>query len=337
MPQKKKAAKPSSANADQPQRGERLQKVLAAAGVGSRRECEQLILDGRVEVDREIVTELGSRVDAERQEIRVDGSTLTQPRKLYYAVNKPPGVVCTNRDPAGRMRVVDLINSDERLFTIGRLDRSSEGLILVTNDGELANRLTHPRFGIEKTYRVRVAGHPDLTLLKKLEAGMHLADGFARVASARIKRRFRDATELQIVLDEGRNREIRRLLARVGHKVLQLKRVALGPLKLDDMPVGAYRKLSPQEVKRLRASSSKPTTGKPPERRAKPRASATATGPATRGARKPANRQRRPQPTTGTVLDFESGDGATKSATSGGKQARPAKKGKTKRRARQPK
>ena len=129
--------------------GERLQKVLAAAGLGSRRQCEELITTGRVEIDRVVVTELGTRVDPLRQQVRVDGMPLARPKLVYYAVNKPVGVLCTNRDPSGRPRVVDLVpGRDARLFTIGRLDLHSEGLILVTNDGELANRLTHPRYGV---------------------------------------------------------------------------------------------------------------------------------------------------------------------------------------------
>lgn len=231
--------------------GQRLQKVLASAGVGSRRQCEELILAGRVEVDRQTVTELGTRVDPQRQQIRVDGTALTCPKRLYFAVNKPPGVVSTNWDPAARMRVVDLVRSDERLFPVGRLDRTSEGLILVTNDGELANRLTHPRYCVEKTYLARVAGCPSPHELDRLRSGVHLAEGLARVASVRVKRRQRETTELEIVLDEGRNREIRRILARIGHKVLQLKRIAVGPLQLGNLPVGACRPLTREEVQML--------------------------------------------------------------------------------------
>ena len=136
-------------------------KVLAAAGVASRRECEERILQGRVEVDRQVVTELGFRVDPETQEIRVDGQVLPRPKHVYFLVHKPMGVVSTNRDPARRMRVIDLVPEETRMFTVGRLDRNSEGLILVTNDGELANQLTHPRYGIAKTYRAQVLGFPN--------------------------------------------------------------------------------------------------------------------------------------------------------------------------------
>ncbi len=243
--------------------GERLQKVLAAAGVASRRQCETLILEGRVEVDRKTVTRLGVRVDPSCQEIRIDGTVLRRPRRRYYLVNKPVGVVSTNRDPEGRPRVVDLVPCDERLFTVGRLDRTSEGLILVTNDGELANRLTHPRYEIAKTYRARVAGHPTAQELQTLRAGIHLAEGVARVAALRVKGRQTRTTELEIILTEGRNREIRRVLARIGHKVLQLRRTAMGPLRLGSLASGECRELTANEVRKLRQSarSDKPRSG----------------------------------------------------------------------------
>ena len=159
-PAKKSQASPKPAKQAATTTGERLQKVLAAAGLGSRRACEELIVAGRVEIDGQIAAELGVRVDPQKQEIRVDGTPLRQPKTVYYLLNKPPGYLSTNSDPTGRQRVIDLLPADERLFTVGRLDRSSEGLILATNDGELANRLAHPRFGIDKVYHVEVVGHP---------------------------------------------------------------------------------------------------------------------------------------------------------------------------------
>ena len=231
--------------------GERLQKVLARAGVGSRRACEQLIQEGRVEVDGKVVTKLGTRVDVANQKIRVDGEEKGSSQQIYYMVNKPPGVVSTNRDPAGRMRVIDLINSDMRLFPVGRLDRTSEGLILVTNDGELANRLTHPRYQVSKTYLVRVVGKISFAKLQELGKGTHLAEGFVKPESVRIKKHHRQSTELEIVLREGRNREIRRLLARAGHKVTNLCRTAVGAIKLGSLPSGSYRKLTLAEVRKL--------------------------------------------------------------------------------------
>jgi 23S rRNA pseudouridine2605 synthase len=236
----------------EPAVGERLQKVLADAGIGSRRGCEEFILEGRVEVDRKVVDELGARVDPTAVEIRVDGVVLPTPKRAYYIVNKPAGVVSTNLDPDGRARVVDLVQTDVRLFTVGRLDRSSEGLILCTNDGALAHKLTHPSYGVKKVYHVRVAGHPTIHHLRQLEEGFYFADGYAKVAGVKLRKRLGGCTELLITLDEGRNREIRRLLARIGHKVLNLTRVAFGPLKLGTMVKGEFRRLNPDEVTALR-------------------------------------------------------------------------------------
>lgn len=236
-----------------PTKLERLQKVLAAAGIGSRRQCEELIRAGRIEVDGTIVTRLGTTVDPERQEIRVDGVVLSRSKRTYYAVHKPRGVVTTHRDPAGRPRVIDLVpTTPERLFPVGRLDLYSDGLILLTNDGELANQLTHPRYGVEKTYRVLVAGEPTREVLDKLRRGVHLAEGVARVHRVQVKNRQRKSTLLEMTLREGKNREIRRVLARVGHKVLRLTRIAVGPVRLGNLPPGAHRKLSHHEVEELR-------------------------------------------------------------------------------------
>jgi 23S rRNA pseudouridine2605 synthase len=235
--------------------GERLQKFLAAAGLGSRRQCEELILAGRVEVDRTVVDELGARVDSNRQEVRVDGEVIERRRRVYFAVHKPPNVVSTNRDPAGRTRVIDLVPAGEELFTVGRLDKSSEGLILVTNDGELANQLAHPRYGVTKTYEVETAGRLEPETVQSLRQGTRLAEAYVRPTAVRIKRRFKNSTLLEMVLREGRNREIRRLLAANNHKVQRLRRIALGPLRLGDLPAGAYRELSPREIAALRSAA----------------------------------------------------------------------------------
>ena len=242
----------ATGGAERARQGERLQKVLAAAGFGSRRECEEWIVTGRVEVDRQVVTELGTRVDPSRQEVRVDGVPIRKPRNVYYAVNKPVGVVSTNRDPAGRPRVVDLVPQGKaHLFAVGRLDLNSEGLILVTNDGDLANRLTHPRYQVRKTYRVLVAGQPDRETLDQLRRGVHLAEGIARVADVRIKKQQKQSALLEMALEEGRNREIRRILARTGHKVLRLTRIAVGPIRLGQLLPGEYRRLNSEEVRSL--------------------------------------------------------------------------------------
>lgn len=240
-------------------RRERLQKVLAEAGVGSRRQCEELILAGRVEVDRQVVTRLGTSVDPAAAEIRLDGLPLPRPRPVCYAVHKPPGVVSTSRDPSGRPRVIDLVPAGEtRLFTVGRLDLHSEGLILVTNDGELTNLLTHPRYAVEKTYRVVVAGRPGEQVLARLRRGVRLAEGTARVEQLRVKSRRQESTVLEMVLREGRNREIRRILARVGHKVLRLVRIAVGPVRLGKLRPGEWRRVTRAEVAALRRAASGP-------------------------------------------------------------------------------
>lgn len=230
----------------------RLQKVLASGGLGSRRDCEELIREGRVEVDREIVTELGTRVDPDTQTIRVDGVPLKLQRLRYFAVHKPTGVLSTSNDPSRRLRVIDLVDSRDRVFTIGRLDKESSGLILVTNDGELANRMTHPRYGVEKVYQVTVVGTPDREVIQKLRRGLVLAEGPVRPESVTVKKRLKQSTVLEIVLTEGKNREIRRMLARVDHKVVRLHRIAVGPIRLGQLPKGAHRELSRDEVRKLR-------------------------------------------------------------------------------------
>ena len=234
----------------------RLQRVLAMAGVGSRRHCEEYILTGRVTVDGETVTELGSKVDPNTQEVRLDGERVKLERAVYYVLNKPKGYLCTNLDPGGRPRAVDLLPSKrERLFTVGRLDENSTGLLLCTNDGELANRLAHPRFRVPKIYSVQVAGVPTREAVTQLQEGMYFADGRFKADDVQLVKVQGKSAFLQIELTEGQNREIRRLLARIGHKVLSLERVSLGPLKLGSVPVGSYRILAPDEIRRLQEFS----------------------------------------------------------------------------------
>lgn len=233
-------------------RMERLHKVLAHAGVGSRRHCEQLITAGRVSVDGATVRELGTKVTTD-QDIRVDGQAIHTERLVYWLVNKPKGYICSNHDPARRPLAIDLIPKvAQRVYTVGRLDEASEGLLLLTNDGELAHRLMHPRYGIEKTYMVQVAGHPTAEDLKQLLHGVWLSDG--RVKAKRIKRLKTqgESTWLQIVLAEGKNREIRRMLARSRHKVLHLRRIAIGPVKLQTLAKGKARRVRAEELAQLR-------------------------------------------------------------------------------------
>ncbi len=246
---KNKGVRPSDPNA------QRLNKILASAGLGSRRDVEELILQGRVEIDREVITDLSCKVDPRAVVIKVDGSVLKKEQLIYYALNKPSGVLSTNRDPDGRMRVIDLVPDKHRVFSVGRLDRSSEGLILLTNDGELAQRLAHPKFAVQKAYFVVVSGVMTQEDLDKLRKGVHLAEGFARIDGASIRRQRKGCTEIEIVLSEGKNREIRRILARAGHKVVVLRRIAIGPLRLGQLPVGASRILLPSEVRALYAAT----------------------------------------------------------------------------------
>ena len=248
---------------------QRLQRVMAAAGIGSRRDCEAIILAGRVEVDGQTVVELGTKVDITKQSVYVDAVQLkTQPLQ-YFMLNKPSGIVSTSSDPSGRMRVIDLINTRNRVYNVGRLDKSSEGLILVTNDGDLANQLTHPRYGVEKKYHVQVVGHPNRESLQALTDGVYLAEGRAKATSASYLRRAKETSWIEVILQEGRNREIRRLLAKIGHKVLTLKRVAIGPLRLGELPSGAHRELTGSELRALQSASSVPK-----KRAAKPAAGA---------------------------------------------------------------
>jgi 23S rRNA pseudouridine2605 synthase len=233
---------------------DRLNKLLAHAGFGSRRRCEELISAGRVAVDGRTVTELGTRVDYAQEKVTVDGEPIRLEKHVYWLVNKPPGWLCTNRDQAGRPVVLDLVpHIPQRVYTGGRLDEASEGLLLLTNDGEMAHRLAHPRFGIEKTYLVQVAGNPTPQDLKPLLKGIWLSSG--PVHAKRIKRvkKQGDSVWLRFVLSEGRNREIRRMLARVGHKVMRLRRIAIGPVQIGGLPVGKSRRLKFAEVTELQA------------------------------------------------------------------------------------
>jgi 23S rRNA pseudouridine2605 synthase len=229
----------------------RLAKHLAHAGVASRRAAEALVGEGRVAVDGEIVTDPARDVERASR-VEVDGQALVgaEPR-VVYAVNKPVGVVSTARDTHGRPTVVELVDARGlRLYPVGRLDVDSSGLILLTNDGELANRLTHPRYEVPKTYRARVGGGPvGEGALRALRGGVALEDGIAAPARARRVR----SDEVELTIHEGRNRQVRRMCEAIGHPVLALERVAFGPLRLGGLAPGAHRKLSEVEVGTLRA------------------------------------------------------------------------------------
>jgi 23S rRNA pseudouridine2605 synthase len=252
--------------------GDRLQKVLARAGFGSRRVCDDLIAAGRVEVNGE-PAELGRRVDAEADHIRVDGVDVsTRAGLVYYLLNKAVGVVSTAADPEGRPTVIDAVPAEPRVHPVGRLDAATEGLLLLTNDGDLTHRLTHPRFGVEKEYLVEVVGTPRPAALRALRNGVELEDGIT--APARVSAVGRNG--LRIVIHEGRNRQVRRMCEAVGHPVLRLARVRIGPLADRTLAPGAWREVQPWEVRSLEesAAATGPTGAGRAERRAAQRATA---------------------------------------------------------------
>ena len=251
-PKSGKSSKSTDSSADDGS-GIRLQKLLAAAGLGSRRSCEELISTGRVDVNGKTVTELGFCV-LPGQKVRVDGQTINQGKRHYFMLNKPEKFICTNADPDGRLRAIDLIRENvPGLYPVGRLDMNSTGLLLITNDGELANRLTHPSYEVQKIYRVHVSGVPTTEIIKKMCDGIYIAEGKVHADSAKIKQVYKNGTAIiEMVLSEGKNREIRRILARLGHNVLDLTRIAVGPVKLGNLPKGAYRRLTTAEVRQLK-------------------------------------------------------------------------------------
>jgi 23S rRNA pseudouridine2605 synthase len=231
---------------------ERLQKVLAAAGVGSRRACEELIAAGRVTVDGRVAA-LGDKVDPTQAEIYVDGERIvTDARLVYLAMNKPRGVVSTMDDERGRAALADYLgNLPQRVFHVGRLDADSEGLLLLTNDGSLAHRLMHPSYGVAKTYLVEVPGPVRRGLGKQLLAGVELEDGPARVDAFRVVDSVPGRVLVEVVIHEGRKHIVRRLLAECGYPATRLVRTAIGPIRLGDLKAGRTRRLTPAEVAAL--------------------------------------------------------------------------------------
>lgn len=232
----------------------RLQKLLAQSGVASRRRCEELMLAGLVEVDGEVVTRLGTKVDPRTAVIRVEGRRLppVSPH-VYLVVNKPRGVVSTMSDPQGRSTLQDLVDDrPERLFHVGRLDTDTSGLILLTNDGDFAHRMAHPSFEVDKTYVAEVDGTPSKATLASLREGVTLEDGPVTVSSARLVTRGQGGAQgraiVELVIHEGRNRIVRRLLDHVGHPVHRLTRTAIGPVRLHGLASGAVRELTADEL-----------------------------------------------------------------------------------------
>ena len=257
---------------------DRLQKILSQAGVASRRASERLMLEGRVTVNGTTVRELGTKADPVADDIRVDGRRIRLPdRHVYLLLNKPKGYVTTRSDPQKRPTVVDLVGAREYIYPVGRLDFDSEGLLILTNDGDLAARLTHPRHGVERVYEARVLGVPDAHDLQRLARGM-VIEG-RRTAPAHVEllpgRRGDEHSVLRITLHEGRNRQVRNMCDAIGHPVTHLRRIAIGPIRDDRLKPGHWRELRAEEVDRLRAgghSGQRPgrASGSAPGRRAAP-------------------------------------------------------------------
>jgi 23S rRNA pseudouridine2605 synthase len=231
----------------------RLQKYLAMQGVASRRKCEELIVGGHVDVNGKPVLVLGTKIDPERDTVAVDGERIKATRRFYVALHKPKGVVCTAFDPAGRPRAIDLVaDVPVRLFPIGRLDADIEGLLLLTNDGDFAQQVAHPRFEVEKTYRITVKGEPDGAALEKLRTGIWLAEGKTTPARIHVLRKTREATTFTLAIPEGKNREVHRMLARVGLPVTRLLRDQVGPVRLGTLKRGEWRLLTSFEIEALK-------------------------------------------------------------------------------------
>lgn len=233
---------------------ERLQKVIAQAGITSRRKAEQLITEGKVLVNGKKITELGTKVDAQQDEVVVNGVPINKEEPVYFLLYKPSGVISSVTDEFDRKVVTSYIPAEQRIFPIGRLDFDTSGLLLLTNDGEFANLLMHPKYKIKKTYIAKVEGTPLRENLKKLEKGITLEDGKTSPAQVKVKKtdKNKNTSILEITIHEGKNRQVRRMLEAIGHQVIKLKRENYGFLHLRGLNAGEYRELKPHEVKQLR-------------------------------------------------------------------------------------
>jgi 23S rRNA pseudouridine2605 synthase len=236
---------------------ERLQKIISAAGVASRRAAEDIILEGRVRVNGKVVSELGSMADPGKDHIKVDGKLINpQQPQTYIMLYKPAGYITTMSDPEKRPTVQDFLKGVRtRVYPVGRLDYNTEGMLLLTNDGDFAHLITHPSHELPKTYLVKVKGQLDDATLEKLAKGIYLDDGKTAPARVRKVRREEANSWIEIAIYEGRKRQVRRMMDRVGHSVIRLKRIKIGPISLGDLPMGTYRHLTPDEVKMLRATA----------------------------------------------------------------------------------
>ncbi|MBL0387637.1 rRNA pseudouridine synthase [Tumebacillus sp. ITR2] len=232
---------------------ERLQKVLAQAGVASRRKCEEIILAGDVTVNGQVVTELGTKVNPLEDHIEVNGQSISSEKKVYILLNKPRGVVTTASDPQGRQTVIELIDVPERIYPVGRLDLDTAGLLILTNDGALANGLMHPSREINKVYKAWVKGNVKPDAIKALTNGIELEDGMTAPAKVRLLEKGELESHIELTIHEGRNRQVRRMCEAVGHPVKSLMRTQLAFLKIGRMRYGEYRELTPMEIERLYA------------------------------------------------------------------------------------
>ena len=231
---------------------QRLQKILAAAGVDSRRKCEELILEGAVRVNRKIVDQLPAFEDPIKDVITVNGKKIHAEQKVYYLLNKPKGVICTNSDPGGRKKAIDLVHSDKRIFCVGRLYAETTGIIILTNDSELTNKLSHPRYGLAKTYVVGIKGQITGEQVEKLKKGVWLAEGKTGRAAVKILKRSHRESLIEITIRQGLNRQVRRALARVGLSVKYLTRTRIGKLNSHGIGMGKFRTLTAVEVAYLK-------------------------------------------------------------------------------------
>ena len=232
---------------------ERLQKAIAASGLTSRRKAETLIVEGRVKVNGQVVNELGYKVKRGDQ-IEVDGELIQKENKVYYVMNKPKRTICTLDDELNRTTVVSLIDCEERIFPVGRLDYDTSGVLILTNDGEFANMIIHPRYHLPKTYDVLIDGILETSQIKEMEKGIQLEDGMTLPAKVRIRNKdfAHKKTKFDLTIQEGRNHQVKRMVEYFGYQVTSLHRKSIGFLKVDDMSQGQYRRLKPQEVKDLR-------------------------------------------------------------------------------------
>ncbi|SJZ63167.1 pseudouridine synthase [Selenihalanaerobacter shriftii] len=232
---------------------ERLQKLMASAGIASRRKSEEIIEEGRVKVNGKVVTELGVKVDPQKDTIEVDGKGIEREKLVYILLNKPKGYITTVNDPRNRHTVMDLISRvKESVHPVGRLDRDTEGLLLLTNDGDLTYALTHPSHEVDKTYLATVKGVPNQGTLAALERGIELKDGWTAPAEAKLVADLEDESIVSLVIHEGRKHQVKRMWKAVGHEVKELKRNTFGPLDLEKVPTGRYRYLNEVEVEELK-------------------------------------------------------------------------------------